>query len=113
LGLDRKILHCGCILYFDSEEHTFGFTEYCGPHAEERRMDLEVNVNMLKPILQATDADLERVVTYLRNGRVATIEEISDALGVKQVTVALSLQMLLRGNLVNRTVGKDRYFLCI
>ncbi len=76
-------------------------------------MDLEVNVNMLEPILQATDADLEMVVKYLRNGRVATIEEIGNALGVKQVTVALSLQILLRGNLVDRTVGKDRYFLSI
>jgi hypothetical protein len=65
-------------------------------------------------IPKATDADIERIVTFRRNGKVATITEISNSLGIAEVVVAQALYPLLQNNVVDRIGGRvTRYFIKI
>ena len=111
--MDRKVLPCGCEVFRDKELTEVRFVRYCRPHAKEHGTDLEAQSYMMNnnPLFEATDADLERVAICLKNGRVATIVEISDALGVMQIEVALSIDKRSKKILIDKASEKSqRYF---
>ena len=63
------------------------------------------------PKFVETDADIERIANYLNLGHVANTLEISDALGMKGIIVALSIRRLLEDKVVGATADKPhKYF---
>jgi hypothetical protein len=63
------------------------------------------------PKYEATDADMERVATFLQEHPMSSLEKISDTLELKQVTVAISLMQLSRKGIVGKVLGKPIFFL--
>jgi len=116
VATDRKVLPCGCVTFRDAQLPDFRFLKYCEAHAKEHGTDLQTQTYLEgnTPKYEVTEGDIERVLTYLRNGRVATIDEISDALGLRQITIARSLQKIGDRGILDHTSDKDRrYFLRI
>lgn len=103
---ERKELPCGCIStkMVDMFPY-FRFIKYCEAHAKEHGKDVDVETAFIdnSPTFVETEADIERVANYLKQGHVGNADEISGALGMKGIIVVLSLQKLVKKGVVGIT----------
>ena len=110
---ERKVLPCGCITTKAVDLFPyFRLIKYCDAHAKEHGMDVNCETAFVdnSPNFVETEADVERIANYLKVGHVTNPDEISKALGIKSIVVALSLQRLMKKGVVGITIDNPHKF---
>ena len=110
---ERKLLPCGCSITRILDKFPyFRFMKYCEVHAKEHGTDFNCETAFIDntPKFEATDADIERVANYLNKGNVSDTFEISKALGMKGIIVAMSVRTMIERGIVGVTVGNPHKF---
>lgn len=111
---ERKVLPCGCVSakILDVFPY-FRFIKYCEAHAKEHGKEDNAETAFIdtSPKYEATEGDVERVANYLLSGQIGNTYQISEALGMKGISVALAINELLKRGVVDVTPDNPhKYF---